>query len=120
MPERRPQSFQDLAELLGEDAAWELVDLWGGTRRYIPIAPGDDHPLAARFGMERARWICQALGRGHIEIPAMRKARVIRLSGQGYSAPAIADKVGVTDVRVRQILKEDRDTRQADLFRPTG
>jgi len=120
MPERRPRSFHDLAELLGEDTAWELVDLWGGTRRYIPIAPDQGHPLVERFGMERARWICQALGRGHIEIPAMRKERVLRLSGQGYSAPAIADKVGVTDVRVRQILKEDRDDRQVDLFRRTG
>lgn len=116
MPDRRPQSFQDLAELLGEATAWELVDLWAGTRRYIPAAPGDDHPLARHFGLDRARAICRALGHGHIEIPAMRKERVIRLNKQGYTAPDIAAKVGVTDVRVRQILKERRDDRQANLF----
>lgn len=114
--ERTPQSFRDLAEQIGETDAWTLVEAWGGARHYIPRDPGPDHPLSRIFGAERAKAVAALLGAGHIEIPMMRRARVLRLAAKGYSAPDIAHRVGITDVRVRQILKHARESRQPDLF----
>jgi len=119
-----PQSFLDLIELLGEEDAYRLVKLWGGARRYVPRDVPEDHALTEAFGASKAQEIADKLGSGHVVIPnltvSLRKRAVVKYRDQGYTAPQIADLVGITDQRVWQILREHKGSGDDDQLRMFG
>jgi DNA-directed RNA polymerase sigma subunit (sigma70/sigma32) len=64
----------------------------------------------ARDGMSRAEYEARA---------AERRATAQRLQSQGLTVQAIADHLGVSDERVRQLLKRSLDRRSTSIPTPS-
>jgi len=141
MPEL-PASVQQIAEVIGQDAALQLVRRWprkartaDGTARpviYVPAKVPPSHPLAEILGVEAALKLSAAYG-GEIlflatcanEANDCRRAAILRLACAGWGTEAIALVTGVTPRRVRQVIAEVRAevmpaTRGDDSAKPCG
>lgn len=117
------QSFDEIAGCIGMEDALRLVEIWGGTRRYIPMNVAADHDLAKKFGKDRAQEIADALGHGYIDVPALRaqtrRQLVRQLTARRLTVVDIAAQLNLTEQRVYQIRRELNDddlSRQTDLF----
>jgi 1,6-anhydro-N-acetylmuramate kinase len=111
MTDKLPGVLQEIAELVGEQAALIIATRFGGTRIYMPTKAGDTHPLVESIGRDAAEKLCEHFmvdGRGQrIDIPlhfgrtyrqlqrAIAKC-VHELDDGTRSAPAIARAIGVT------------------------
>jgi hypothetical protein len=112
---QRSSMLDDLANEIGMDATARLVDIFGGTRLYIPHSPDEDDLLTASLGPEAARKLARVYGGDRIEVPnpTPRRKRIIELRETGCSVDAIARKLGCTRRRVFQVLAEARAKRSA-------
>lgn len=130
-----PPVLSDIALIAGEDAARKVAGAVGGTRVYIPPAPGPDHWLAKLIGQDEALRIADHFTGGfggiRIDIPLadtgfMAKAQAqcdaLILAGH-HSERDIARACGYTirTVRRRRAALTSsgvriRDRRQRDLF----
>lgn len=124
-----PQVLADIARIAGEEAARRVAGAVGGTRVYIPPAPGPDHWLSKLVGEEAARKIADHFGAGfpaRIDIPlgdagfiASQQAKIDAMILAGRSERDIALACGYTGRTVRRRrarLREARDSGQGDLF----
>jgi hypothetical protein len=112
---RRSSILNQLINEIGMDAAAQLVEIFGGTRLYIPHSPDEDDLLTASLGREAALKLARVYGGDRLEVPnpAPRRARIIELRETGCSVDAIARKLGCTRRRVFQVLAEARAKRSA-------
>lgn len=116
-----PPSAQEIAEVIGRDRALFLIGnlpAAGGRswRRvlYVPKRMGPDHPLVQLMGAEDAEKLRRHFG-GAILQPAncgyiaraFRDREVRRMAADGLPVPSIAAAVGLSDYRVREILRDD-------------
>jgi hypothetical protein len=106
----RPSMLDELVGLIGKDAAAKLIDIFGGTRLYIPHSPQDDDLLSGSLGPEAALKLARIYGGDRIEVPnpTPRRARILELRETGCSIDAIARNLGCTRRRVFQVLAEAR------------
>lgn len=111
----RPSMLQELVDLIGQDAAAKLIDIFGGTRLYIPHSPQDDDLLTGSLGPEAALKLARIYGGDRIEVPnpTPRRARILELRETGCSIDAIARNLGCTRRRVFQVLAEARATKRS-------
>ncbi|HUN57758.1 MAG TPA: hypothetical protein VMU41_06555 [Candidatus Binataceae bacterium] len=111
----RPSLLQELVDLIGQDAAAKLVDIFGGTRLYIPHSPQDDDLLTESLGAEAALKLARIYGGDRIEVPnpTPRRARILELRETGCSIDAIARNLGCTRRRVFQVLAEARAAKRS-------
>ena len=111
----RSSLLDELASVIGMDAVARLVDIFGGTRVYIPHSPEEDDLLTAAIGQEAAQKLARVYGGDRIEMPnpTPRRTRIIELRETGCSVDAIARKLGCTRRRVFQVLAEARAKRSA-------
>ena len=72
--------LEELVNLIGTDAAARLIEIFGGTRLYVPHSPHEDDLLSGSLGLEAAG---VALDRG---TPAARVSNV----GWLLSSPRIS------------------------------
>jgi hypothetical protein len=107
--------LDELAGSIGMDATSRLVDIFGGTRLYIPHSPDEDDLLTAAIGQEAACKLARIYGGDRIEVPnpTPRRTRIIELRETGCSVDAIARKLGCTRRRVFQVLAEARAKQSA-------
>ena len=111
----RSSMLDELAGSIGMDATSRLVDIFGGTRLYIPHSPDEDDLLTAAIGQEAACKLARIYGGDRIEVPnpTPRRTRIIELRETGCSVDAIARKLGCTRRRVFQVLAEARAKQSA-------
>ena len=114
-PEKRSSILEELVNLIGLDAAAQLVEIFGGTRLYIPQTPEEDDLLTSAVGREAALRLAGIYGGDRIEVPnpAPRRMRIVELRESGCSIDAIARKLGCTRRRVFQVLAQVRAKRSA-------
>lgn len=114
-----PPSAQEIADVIGRDRALFLIGnlpAAGGRswRRvlYVPKRMGRDHPLVQLMGAEDAERLRRHFG-GAILQPAncgyiaraFRDREVRRMAAEGVPVTSIAASVGLSDYRVREILR---------------
>jgi|SRR5271154_540041 len=111
----RLSMLQELINLIGPDAAAKLIDLFGGTRLYIPQSPQEDDLLCASIGIEAAAKLARTYGGDRLEMPnpTPRRARILALRQTGCSVDAIARQLGCTRRRVFQVLAEARASKRS-------
>jgi Homeodomain-like domain len=109
--------LQELVDLIGRDAVAKLIDIFGGTRLYIPHSPQDDDLLTGSLGPEAALKLARIYGGDRIEVPnpTPRRARILELRETGCSIDAIARNLGCTRRRVFQVLAEARASKRSAL-----
>lgn len=115
--EQLPASIQEIAEVIGVAETLRLVEIWGGSRMFIPKEPDGTcgRILMEKVGQESARLLIARYGGEAVYIPlcaaAMRAARNRVLvdeydqGGQsGQSAAALARKYRLSEKTVYGIL----------------
>ena len=126
-----PGVLQEIAEVVGEEAAFAIAAARGGTQVYIPPVPPSDHCLCKLIGVELARLLADKLTMGikglRLELPlgpashaAQVRARVDAMIKAGASERdiALATRYTIRAIRRRRaLLNADTDAaRQLSLF----
>jgi hypothetical protein len=126
-----PGVLQEIAEVVGEEAAFAIAAARGGTQVYIPPVPPSDHWLCKLIGVELARLLADKLTMGikglRLELPlgpashaAQVRARVDAMIKAGASERdiALATRYTIRAIRRRRaLLSADTDAaRQLSLF----
>lgn len=109
--------YAAVAEVVGEEAADRLCEVLGGTRIYVPAAPGEHHPISVAVGAEAATLIAEHFHRTVLVLPKpkSRQERVLEMRKAGRPVREIALATGYTEGHVYALLAEDRSA-QLDLF----
>ena len=123
MPRHLPRSVQELADVIGRDAALFLVGQLprayspghpsGQVILYVPKVLKPDHALVALLGWKNASRLVHAFG-GEILQPAycadlyrdFRDRSIRRLLIEGHRPSTLAEWFGVCDRHVRNIARE--------------
>jgi len=116
-----PLSYYELVDHLGAEIANELIKHFGGTTLFIPARMHTEHPIAVALSLPMAKRVSNAYKGEPLYIPNMKSVRnrsqIIALREQGLTVQHIALAVDLTEVRIYQILAEDKkDPRQLDIF----
>ncbi len=104
-----------LTALLGDEALAKLSARFGGRRIYVPASITSGHELVLVVGLEAAKVLATHFAGVTLSVPmpqhaADRRRQVIEMNAEGFTRAAIAEKVGLTERRVYQILDEDDDS----------
>lgn len=110
-----PGFFQEIRQLMGEEATAKLVEKFGGgTPKYIPLKVYPEHPLAELLGLESAQHLCDEYGGLEISFPRnvslLREKRNILIKEDhvaGMSQGKLADKYQLTVRHIREIVNRD-------------
>lgn len=121
-----PDSLRELVRVLGEPAAFRLVELHGGGRLIVPKSVTPGHRLIDDLGLKTFCDLVEHYGGGVIDLPKydavlrqLRHQRVRSLRGDGHTHDRIAVLTGFSRRWVIKILEDDGDLyaqSQADLF----
>jgi Mor family transcriptional regulator len=108
------QIIEEIAEVVGIGAAYEIACRWGNGELYVPIKATLTHPISLTIGLEAARKLSAVFGGERLEIPIernvlkdlrneeIRKARVER----GESLGKIARDFGLNRATIVMILRK--------------
>ncbi|MFN7400338.1 MAG: hypothetical protein ACK5SX_15075 [Sandaracinobacter sp.] len=111
---------EDLAPVVGAEAARELMTALAGRMMYVPRTVGPHHPIAVAIGPEKAAIFCEYFFGQRIDFPVApaKRRRILDLASGGMSIPQIATQLLVSERFVYKVLAEAReaDTRQHRLF----
>jgi hypothetical protein len=104
------QLAEELAAVVGAEAAHRLFDAFGGRSIYVPARPGPNHPITVAIGAERAALLAEYYHQVRLDFPlsASKRRRAIELSRTGVPVGEIARQLWLTDRHVRRILAEAR------------
>lgn len=103
-----PPVLQQIAEIAGPEAAVRVARELGGRRIYVTPRPGPRNPLMRLLGRPIATAISERLGSGDLEVPSARpllnwySAR--RLRRAGWTTRMIAQRLNLTERRIRQLV----------------
>jgi len=108
-PTELPGILGELAALVGVRPALALAREYGGRRLFVPPEPKPGHRLCIIMGERAARVLGSLRGSERIDVPTavtlLRWYAAARLRASGYSHGAIAEKLGMSERRVREITK---------------
>lgn len=110
-----PAELAHLAELLGAEGLFRLLDTHGGTRLYVPRTPAPASPLAVLLGMAAAEQLAAEWGGDYLRVPLAKAWMARCLRARGYSHGMIARHMRTTENTVRLMLQGPPDTRQISL-----
>lgn len=122
---RLPITLQEMDQLIGTKAVFQLVEKYGGIRFYVPQKIHADHELAKLIGMEAAEKLAREYGGSAHEIPRAllasidRRNQEIKNEYKTHSQRQLARKYGLTERQIRNIVGEKTDERQLALFDET-
>lgn len=122
-----PPKAQELAGLVGTDAALRICEAVGGLRPYVPLAMPDGHPLFDKLsraaGEAAARMVFEQYAGDFLDLPKCEawfkhKLRNAAILAGGKPVDALAAEAGLTRRRVFQIKAQARASadRNADMF----
>lgn len=124
MQRKLPRSVQEIADVIGRDAALFLIGQLpraysschpsGQVILYVPKTLKPDHPLVSLMGWNAAHKLVRAFG-GEILQPAtcadvyrdFRDRSIQRLLREGHSAKTLGEWFGVCDRHVRNLAREN-------------
>ncbi|MBD3728741.1 MAG: hypothetical protein IE933_03465 [Sphingomonadales bacterium] len=108
--------LDELAEVIGEQAALDLAWAFRGIMLYIPKNPETVPGIAAAIGDEAAAKLCDTFWRMPIYMPfGEALARKVRAMDEaGTTRREIAMALGIAERRVYRILERGGDSRAAD------
>lgn len=111
-------ALDEIAGVVGEVAARNMAQRFGGISLNVPRAIGDHHPIAIALGRVAADQLAAWAGGSAIYIPkqAERRARVVELGERSLTRTQIARDTGYSERHVYRLLAESDDYRQPDLF----
>ena len=111
--------LDDIAEVIGEEAAYALAFEFKGERVYIPKDHTREPRIAATIGDEAATRLCDALYRTVMTFPykaILTRMVIVMAADPGMTKREIARRLGIREARVYAILARERDARQLTLF----
>lgn len=120
--------FQRLCQLIGQNDAFKLMNLCGGTRVYIPLVEHctAKHYLAQAIGLDNLIKLAQEFACDRIEVPMgyhafkdERNKEIIRLFNEGICQSELAMRFGLTERQIRTICAKRPpvvDKNQLPLF----
>lgn len=120
--------FQRLRELIGDHAAFRMMNCWGGTRLYIPIPEHchEKHNIALAIGLDAMKIMAAEFGGDRLEIPTgydalkqIRNADILERINNGEHQSILALDYGLTSRQIRNIITKQPpvvDSNQLDLF----
>ena len=122
-----PANLLEIIEVIGEAAALQLVERFGGTTVRLPVLRNitADHPLARCIGIELLTVMVKAVGGGRwLYIPrcarGLREARnreIVERYSAGEKVDNLARRYSISDRHIWNILGSTVvDDRQAGLF----
>ncbi|MDP2144412.1 MAG: Mor transcription activator family protein [Gallionella sp.] len=105
-----PGVFQEIAQLIGDEAAAKLVAQYGGVRLYIPSMPKLEHAIHQLLGDEIAQQLCGEFGGLSVEIPracilqiVQRNKLILADRAEGMTQRQLALKYHLTERTIRKI-----------------
>jgi hypothetical protein len=103
--------LDELADVIGEDAAYRFAEEFIGQQVYIPKSPEGQPRIAAAIGPELAGKLCDVFGKTTVAIPMaiLVKRRVVELAAQGMTKQEIARTLCIRQSRVFAILKRKKE-----------
>lgn len=103
--------LDDLAQVIGEQAAFGLAEEFRGERLYVPKSHDLQPRIAKAIGADQAKRFCEAFWRTVVAIPlnVVIARRVLDLAGQGVTKSEIARRVGIRQARVFAIVRRGRE-----------
>jgi Homeodomain-like domain len=109
-PGERASLYGGLVDLIGVDAADELVVKFGGRRLYVPHLPQRGDVVTSALGEAAAQRLSRFFGGDRFEVPnpTPRRVLILQLRDAGMSVPAIARHLRCTRRRVFQVRAEAR------------
>ncbi|MDA8049033.1 MAG: hypothetical protein M0002_03335 [Rhodospirillales bacterium] len=96
-----------LVELLGEDAALKLIELYGGTRLTVPKRIGPEDALGREVG-EAAVLLARYFGGSEVKVPMARPWRALIYQRMGLTRRQMARRLGCTETAVYGYLARPR------------
>jgi hypothetical protein len=119
-PRTGSRVLDDLAEVIGEEAAFALAAEFLGEQVYIPKDPATEPGVAAAIGDELAAKLCGVFGGETVAMPSkvVIERRVVQLAAQGVTKREIARQLKIRQPRVFAILKRHREA-QAEANQPS-
>ncbi len=99
--------LDDLADVIGEEAAMAFALRFRGLRLYIPKDPANEPRIAETIGDELATRLCDALWRTTLTIPRREAERraVHGLCKEGLTKQQIAERLHITERQVYRLLE---------------
>ncbi|MFC0686423.1 hypothetical protein [Novosphingobium clariflavum] len=114
------QVLDDIAEIIGEEAAFALALEFRGERLYIPKDHKREPRLAETIGEAAALHLCDCLYRTWIKVPyrVVIYRMVVQLADQKVTKREIANRLKIREAQVYAILAKHREAnqQQLDLF----
>lgn len=102
--------FEELRELLGDDACIKLLGRYAGRRLYIPLEMRENHHLYWWLG-DDAKKLSEMYGGTTIELPLaptrlweLRRKRIIELRKSGASIQQIIQTLGCSRRGIQRVL----------------
>jgi Helix-turn-helix domain len=119
--EKKRALSQTLIEVLGRDAAEQIITVFGGARIWIPAQSLPTATLAHVIGYDAASMLCLRFGGDYLQIPNTipehgLQHRIADLHRQGYSINEIALAVGRSRRTVFRLLRRKIN----EFRRPAG
>lgn len=98
--------LDDLASVIGEEAALKLAFRFRGLRLYVPKDPASDPRIGAAIGEDLAIKLCGAFYRTTLPIPKGEVDRLMvhQLCAQGWKRQAVAEHLHITERQVYRHL----------------
>ena len=109
-------TYENIAMIVGVEAAQSLIAEYGGTELYIPhvINLKPDHKLVELFGDVTAKRLCGYCGGRVLNVPlnksaeiAKRNAHIIALAKSGECPNRLATKFTLHVRTIRKIIEKD-------------
>jgi len=92
-----PRTLREIADRIGLEAVWGLVDHYGGVRLQVPLRLDPDHHLVRNLGLEAAQALHRHFRQEQLYIPRatsvrrqMRDARICERYAAGATARELA------------------------------
>ncbi len=110
-------SFEELSEVIGQQAALKLCDEHGGTTIVVSSRPRPNHPVVRAVGPDAARLLFLRFSNGRLSLPlgpargqSGRRMRVMQYLDNGYST---AEAARLADVHERTAWNVKRARRES-------
>lgn len=120
--------LDDLADVIGEDAALRLAWAFRGLRLYVPKNPAINPRIAEAIGEDLAARLCDVFYRTTIYMPSREAERVVvhQMARNGHTKRAIAETLHIGERQVYRLLQsapvadgaidQSKDDRQLSMF----
>lgn len=104
-----PSSARELADLIGIDATYKIVEARGGIRLCVPRIVQNDHWLIPLIGQEAFERLVAYFSGEELDIPmcalALNRARARSLLRSGASVADTARKLGYSERGMRRLKR---------------